>query len=226
MPAATPTEGAGEAEPEAPSEASAAPARDRPEGSRPASEEARPKLVLGLGNPGERYVATRHNLGFRVVEELARRRGQTLVDDECACRLALSGAPAGLLLAQPQTFMNRSGHAARCLVERYGFAPAEVLVVYDEVALPLGRLRLRPSGGPAGHRGMESVLGELRTDEVARLRLGIAPAEAPGDLVAFVLAPFAADELEVVEPMISRAADACEAWAVEGAERAMNRFNA
>jgi peptidyl-tRNA hydrolase, PTH1 family len=253
MPAATPTEVAGEAEQEAspgaspaaaPPSSEAAPEPESKPESGPQPVPPRPKLVLGLGNPGERYAATRHNLGFRVVEELARRRGIELVEGECGCRLAHWGAPAGLLLAQPQTFMNRSGHAARCLVERHGFAPAEVLVVYDEVALPLGRLRLRPSGGPAGHRGMESVLGELRTDEVPRLRLGIAPAPAddspvdgspvdgppvdgpPLDLVEYVLAPFAAGERETVDEMIVRAADACEAWAAEGAESAMNRFNA
>ena len=139
-------------------------------------------------------------------------------------RPAGGGAPP-LVLAKPQTYMNRSGFAARCLVERRGLEIAGLLVVYDEVALPLGRVRLKPSGGPAGHRGMESVLGELRTDEVARLRLGIAPEEPPADLVEHVLAPFAADEEEAVEGMVARAADACEAWLAEGAAAAMNRFN-
>lgn len=121
--------------------------------------------------------------------------------------------------------MNRSGFAARCLVERRELATDDVLVVYDEVALPLGRVRLRPSGGPAGHRGIESVLGELRTGDVCRLRLGIAPEEPPADLVGFVLAPFAADEEEAVAAMVVRAADACEIWLAEGAQAAMNRFN-
>jgi len=124
--------------------------------------------------------------------------------------------------------MNRSGHAARCLVERHGFAPEDLLVVYDELALPLGRLRLRPAGSPAGHRGMESVLDSLRTDRVARLRLGIAPADGPppGEAqVEFVLAPFAEEERETVEAMIRRAADACEVWLEDGSETAMSRFN-
>jgi peptidyl-tRNA hydrolase, PTH1 family len=133
------------------------------------------------------------------------------------------GAPP-LVLAKPQTYMNRSGFAARCLVERRGLATDDLLVVYDEVALPLGRVRLRPSGGPAGHRGIESVLGELRTGDVCRLRLGIAPEEPPADLVDFVLAPFAADEEEAAA-MVIRAADACEMWLGEGAQAAMNRFN-
>src|SRR4051794_5445242 len=116
-------------------------------------------LVLGLGNPGAEYADTRHNVGFRVVEELARRRGLSLDRLECNARVAhgSSGStePADLLLVQPQTYMNRSGYAARCLLETYQLEPAAVLVVYDEINLPLGKLRLRKSGSPAGHRGIE-----------------------------------------------------------------------
>ena len=180
------------------------------------------RLILGLGNPGERYAPTRHNLGFRVVDEMARRRGVRIAGEECA---ALVGEATELLLAKPQTYMNRSGYAARCLVERHGLVPAGVLVVYDEAALPLGRLRLRPAGSPGGHRGMESVVGELRTDEVPRLRLGIGPEEPPEDLVELVLAPFAPGEREVVDAMVARAADACESWLADGAEATMARFN-
>lgn len=186
--------------------------------------------MLGLGNPGGRYAATRHNLGFRVVDELARRRRVTVDAFECD---ALVGEAAGegadehrpLLLAKPQTYMNRSGFAARCLVERRGLSPGDLLVVYDEVALPLGRVRVRPGGGPAGHRGIESVIAELRTDEVARVRLGIAPEEPPADLADFVLEPFAAGEEEAAAAMVGRAADACEAWLALGVEAAMSRFN-
>jgi PTH1 family peptidyl-tRNA hydrolase len=179
-----------------------------------------------------------------VVDELARRHGIAVDALECNALVGEAAAGAGpagagstggglvdgtarrLVLAKPQTFMNRSGFAARCLVERRGLAPGDLLVVYDEAALPLGRIRLRPSGGPAGHRGIESVLGELRTDEVARLRLGIAPEPPPEDLVGFVLAPFAAEETETVATAVAAAADACEAWLAEGVEAAMNRFNA
>lgn len=195
------------------------------------------RLVLGLGNPGRRYAATRHNLGFRVIDELARRHRIAVDAVECNALLGegtaggaagaeVEGAAPRLVLVKPQTYMNRSGFAARCLVERRGLALGDLLVVYDEVALPLGRIRLRASGGPAGHRGMESVLGELRSDEVARLRLGIAPEPPPQDLVDFVLAPFAAEEAEAVEKAVVSAADACEAWLAEGVEAAMNRFNA
>lgn len=183
------------------------------------------RLILGLGNPGARYAATRHNVGFRVVERLAGRRGIGLDHDECNSRVGHDGE---LELAAPQTFMNRSGYAARCLLERRELAPEDLLVVYDEVHLPLGSLRLRPRGSPAGHRGIESVLENLGTDEVPRLRLGVAGPEGPpaGDrMVDFVLEPFDDHELEAVEEMIERAAAACEVWAQEGTEAAMQRFN-
>lgn len=162
-----------------------------------------------------------------MIDELARRQGITVAALECNSLVGESVVGEGLrrLLVKPQTFMNRSGYAARCLVERRDLGLDEILVVCDDVALPLGRIRLKASGGPGGHRGVESVLGELRTDEVARLRLGIAPEEPPADLVDFVLAPFARDEAAAVEAMVSRAADACEVWATEGAGVAMNRFN-
>ncbi len=124
--------------------------------------------------------------------------------------------------------MNRSGHAARCLMERRGLASDDFLVVYDEIHLPLGTLRLRRHGSPAGHRGMESVLESLGTDRVPRLRLGVgsgAGSPAGDDLVDFVLEPFAAGEREPAQAMILRAADACEVWAAAGAEAAMQRFN-
>lgn len=186
--------------------------------------EVRHKLILGLGNPGDRYRETRHNVGFRVVEELARRRGLRLRAGECN---ALVGGDDIVLLAQPQTYMNRSGYTARCLVERRGFEPGEILVVFDEVNLPLGSLRLRPRGSPGGHRGMESILDSLATSEVPRLRLGVGsdpplPAE---ELVDFVLAPFTADERPLAAEMVERAAEACESWLAEGMETSMNRFN-
>lgn len=132
-----------------------------------------------------------------------------------------------VLLARPQTYMNRSGYAARCLVERHDLAPEAVLVVYDEIDLPLGRLRLRRAGSPAGHRGMESVIENLRTEEVPRLRVGIAPAVRPSaeELAEFLLSPFTAEEREQIDEAVQRAADACEVWRREGLEAAMRRFN-
>lgn len=155
---------------------------------------------------------------------MARRHRLRLAAREC--NSAVGRAPAdALVLARPRTYMNRSGHAARCLVERYDLAADRILVVYDDVALLLGRLRLRPGGSPGGHRGLESVVNELRSDRIPRLRLGIAPEEEPEDLVDFVLAPFAEAEREAVDGMVERAADACESWLTDGVETAMNRFN-
>lgn len=134
----------------------------------------------------------------------------------------------GLIVALPQTFMNRSGYAARCLAERHGVEASAVLVVYDDVALPLGRLRLRARGGAGGHRGMESVIENLQSAEVPRLRLGVAPSAgfpADADLAEWVLAPFEAAEAAAVEALIERAAGAAGCWLDEGTETAMNRFN-
>jgi peptidyl-tRNA hydrolase, PTH1 family len=187
------------------------------------------RLILGLGNPGEEYRDTRHNVGFRVVEELARRWQVPFDRLECNALAAHTGSGEGVLLAKPQTYMNRSGHAARCFVERYELDPAGVLVVYDEINLPFGKIRLRRAGSPAGHRGLESILESLRTAEVPRLRLGVAP-PAEGrplgeDLASFVLSPFDEGEREEAEAMIRRAADAVELWLQEGVEAAMTKFN-
>lgn len=184
------------------------------------------RVVAGLGNPGERYVETRHNLGFRVVEELGRRRRIRLSEREC--NAVVGRGSDGLLLVMPLTYMNRSGFALRCLVERHGFEPSDLLVVYDDVALPVGRLRMRPGGSPGGHRGLESVVENLRTDRVPRLRMGCAGEEGPpaGDeIVEYVLSPFPSEERDAVEEMVERAADACETWLAEGLDAAMNRFN-
>lgn len=191
------------------------------------TEGSGPRLVLGLGNPGSQYRDTRHNVGFWVVEELARRRGRTFEPSECNCLMAHD---ADFDLAMPQTFMNRSGHAARCLAEHGSYAAQDILVVYDDVALPLGRVRLRAKGSPGGHRGMESIVESLRSLEIPRLRVGIASSQgdqltAEEDLADFVLSPFDAEEREVIESEVRRAADACESWAQDGATETMNRFN-
>lgn len=183
------------------------------------------RLIVGLGNPGSRYHDTRHNLGFRVVSQLAQRWNTSLSRLECKSLIA---ERADGLLATPQTFMNRSGFAVRCLVERRRLSTNNLLVVYDDVNLPLGRLRMRPLGGPGGHRGMESIVQNLRTEEVSRLRLGVAPLDRDvdgDDLVDFVLAPFDESEEEMVVELIDRATDACESWWSEGNEPTMNRFN-
>ena len=183
------------------------------------------RLILGLGNPGVEYVPTRHNVGFSVVEELARRRTLEFDVEECGSLLAVGD---GFVLGKPQTFMNRSGFAVQSLIEHREFAIQDILVVFDDMNLPLGRLRLRPRGGPGGHRGLESVVETVHSDQMARLRLGIGVSEVPPvgeELVQFVLGVFEDDELEQVEALILRAADACESWLDVGTEQTMNRFN-
>ncbi len=203
-----------------------------------ASKASLPWLVLGLGNPGLEYRETRHNLGFMVVEELARRDNVELISGPCSTFFA---STASFDLAQPQVYMNRSGLSLRCLVERSAYPVDQVLVVYDDVSLPLGTLRLRGRGGPGGHRGMESVIENLRTSDVARLRLGIAPEEGARDegsggfrgggrdsgtdLAEFVLQPFEEDEWTAVAALVQKAADASQSWRSEGVQVAMNRWN-
>jgi PTH1 family peptidyl-tRNA hydrolase len=181
------------------------------------------RYVIGLGNPGGRYRGTRHNVGFEVVDELSRRHAIPIDREMCG---ALVGGDAELTLVKPLTYMNRSGYAVRCLLERHGDRSTDALVVFDDVNLELGRLRLRRGGTPGGHRGMESIIENLRTTEVPRLRLGVGGAATGEDLADFVLTPFSQAEEPEAEAMIARAADAAECWRVEGVEATMNRYNA
>ena len=192
-----------------------------------ASEWSGDWLVLGLGNPGRRYRATRHNRGREVVQELARRRGLDFGERQCATSLAYDGATK-LFLGLPETFMNRSGFAARCLVETRRLPLDHLLVIYDDISLPLGTVRLRPRGGPGGQKGMASVIEILSTDAIVRLRLGILPPNGlpeAVDLSDFVLSPFSASEADAAAAQVERAADACDWWLREGSEATMNRFN-
>ncbi len=185
------------------------------------------KVILGLGNPGPQYAETRHNVGFLVVDELARRWGLGASTLECNA-LVVEDTKRGVLLVKPQTYMNRSGHAARCLVERRELNPSSVMVVFDEVNLGVGTLRFRRGGSPGGHRGLESILENLRSPQIPRLRLGVAEGDAvPGeDFVDYVLNPPSEEYQGDVDQMIIRAADACELWVSEGIDAAMNQFNA
>jgi PTH1 family peptidyl-tRNA hydrolase len=189
------------------------------------SSQERQLLIVGLGNPGEPYRKTRHNLGFMVVEEVAKSIGLRQRDLECNALVAES---PGVVLVWPQTYMNRSGYAVRCIVERHRISTDDALIVYDDVVLPLGVLRMRARGGPGGHRGMESVIHNVRTDGIARLRVGVGPVEGtdPGmELSDYVLEEFPETDTEIVERMIERAAAACLSWMREGAEATMTRFN-
>ena len=192
---------------------------------RPGPLAATIRMVLGLGNPGERYARSRHNAGFLVVSEVARRGKASWERTPLASVARLARGGRVVVLVLPTTYMNRSGEAARWAMTRWGVSPGEMLVVYDDLDLGLGRLRIRLCGGPGGHRGMLSVLEHAGTDSVPRLRVGIGRPPEGVDPVDYVLSPFGEEELEEVQAVLSRAADAVEAALSEGLEAAMNLFN-
>jgi len=185
------------------------------------------KLIVGLGNPGIEYQFTPHNLGFLAVDRLAERL-EAAVDNR-HCKAVTGRAKIGkedVLLAKPETFMNLSGLSVRELMEKYEVAPAtDLIVVYDELDLPFGTLKIRPRGGTAGHNGMESILGALGTDEFMRVRLGIAPDHPVRDGARYVLAQFKKSQYETVDQLLDTAADAVTTIVTDGAQAAMNRFN-
>lgn len=184
------------------------------------------KLIVGLGNPGRRYRNTRHNVGWEVVDRLARRIG-VAVNEEDGWSL-LGRATIGrkrLLLAKPQTYVNLSGTAVQDLKRRHRVKPAEILIVLDDLDLPVGRIRLRPSGSHGGHNGLRSILDALGTDEVARLRIGIGRPPAGVDPAEYVLTRFSPAEETMMEGGLDRAVEAVEVAVREGMDVAMNRFN-
>jgi PTH1 family peptidyl-tRNA hydrolase len=189
-------------------------------------DSARLRLIVGLGNPGPEYAATRHNLGFRCVEELARRCGASWCRHDRATSLVAHGTAGELtlVLSKPQTYMNRSGDAVRRLVERLDLPLDRVLIVYDDMDLPFGTLRLRERGSPGTHNGMRSVVAALQSEDAPRLRIGISQA-APGDATDHVLRVFSANQKKHAAPGVGPAADAALAWATESAVAAMNRYN-
>jgi PTH1 family peptidyl-tRNA hydrolase len=183
-------------------------------------------LVVGLGNPGEEYANTPHNLGFLVIDRLAESHAIRVSRKENMSLVGL-GSIGGkrVALAKPQTFMNLSGPSVRGLLERYELQPDRVLVVYDELDLPWGTLRIRPNGSAAGHNGMKSVIGSLGGNEIVRVRLGIHPGQPIGEGAKFVLAPFKRAQKQEVEETISRGAAAVESILAEGVEKSMAVFN-
>ncbi len=182
--------------------------------------------MLGLGNPGAEYAHTRHNIGFDVVDILASRHRIRLNLSRDHARYGLGKiADIPVLLAKPMTYMNRSGEAARALLQRYPGDTSHLLVVVDDVALPLGRIRIRPSGSDGGHNGLESIIQCVGTQAFPRVRVGIG-SPPPGQMVEYVLSRFAPSEQPIIDVALQRAADAVEAIIAEGVQAAMNRFNA
>ncbi|HJQ67440.1 MAG TPA: aminoacyl-tRNA hydrolase [Blastocatellia bacterium] len=185
------------------------------------------KLIVGLGNPGREYEATRHNLGFMLIDRLMERAAGRRFRDEANSKVA-EVALAGLrvVLAKPQTFMNLSGGAVRPLLERYGEGdPANLIVASDDVALPFGMIRVRPRGSAGGQNGLKSIIAALQTNEFARVRLGVGPDHPVSDLAAFVLSPIPKRDRERLDQVLDRAADALEVIVTSGVDRAMALFN-
>lgn len=180
--------------------------------------------VVGLGNPGPEYASTRHNVGFAVLDELARRARLTAWRRAYHSLVVYRGRGTPLLLVKPQTYMNLSGDAFAAMLRGEELLPGQCLVVVDDVELPLGQLRLRERGGPGSHNGMRSIVGAVG-EGFPRLRLGIRGAEPWRDLADYVLADFRADEVEAVAAMVARAADCVEEALRAGVARAANRFN-
>ncbi len=185
------------------------------------------KVICGLGNPGERYRFTRHNVGFRVVDLLADRWGLTgegRVKDGAALLEVRRPMPVGsVLLVKPMRYMNRSGGPLRAALRQTDVdVGADLLVVTDDIDLPLGRVRLRRSGSAGGHNGLRDIIATLGTEELNRLRIGVGRA---GEAASHVLATFRPDERELATEMVAVGADAVERWLTEGIEAAMNGFN-
>jgi len=184
------------------------------------------RLIVGLGNPGPEYARTPHNLGFQAIDRLAEQAGIRVERPECKS-YAGKGRLAGedVVLAKPQTMMNLSGVAMRALLERYEATAADVILLYDDVALPWGMIRVRERGSAGGHNGVKSVLDAVGTLEMARVRMGVQPDHPVGDLVDYVLRPMRRSELESAADMIEQAANAVTLILEQGMARAMAAFN-
>jgi PTH1 family peptidyl-tRNA hydrolase len=189
--------------------------------------DGRVKLIVGLGNPGIEYQFTPHNLGFLAIDRIANGLGIEVRNRQCralTARAAIAGEP--VILAKPETYMNLSGLSVRELVAEHQVdVTRDLIVIYDELDLPLGTLRIRQRGSSAGHNGMESILGALNTDEFLRIRLGIGPDRKVADSVKYVLTPWRKAQEKVVVEILETAALAVEVILKEGPAAAMNRFN-
>jgi PTH1 family peptidyl-tRNA hydrolase len=185
-----------------------------------------PYLIAGLGNPGPQYVANRHNVGFQCVERLAAFHGLTFDKQQKRALVALGTVrEQRIILAKPQTFMNESGRAVVPLARFYKVQPERLLVVYDDLDLPPGTMRLRPEGGSGGHKGMRSIIEHLGSQGFPRLRIGIGRPPGRMDPAAYVLQDFSAEETPLLEETLERAVAAIEVWLCDGVEISMSRYN-
>ncbi len=185
------------------------------------------KLIVGLGNPGIEYQFTPHNMGFLAVDRIADECGVRVNNRHCRAQTARTRlAGHEVVLAKPETYMNLSGASVVELVREYEAKPEEDLVLlYDELDLPFGSIRVRPRGRSAGHNGVESVIGALGTQQIMRIRMGVAPDHPVGDGARYVLSQFKKSQLEIVSQVLDQAAEAVKVILAEGMLAAMNRFN-
>jgi peptidyl-tRNA hydrolase, PTH1 family len=190
-------------------------------------EESDVRLIVGLGNPGIEYQFTPHNIGFLAIDRIAEQCGVMVENRHCQALTARARiGKEEVLLAKPETYMNMTGLSVVQLVRKYEVdAQKDVLVIYDELDLPLGTIRIRERGSTAGHKGMESVLGSLGTEEIPRMRLGIAPDNPVKDGTRYVLSQFRKSQLVRVDEMLDKAAEAVNVIVNDGISTAMNRFN-
>lgn len=186
------------------------------------------KLIVGLGNPGKNYINSRHNIGFRVIEELRKKYGLFLKKEKylscLSAKSSIAGAP--LLLAMPLTFMNLSGSAVAGLLAKYRVALADLLVICDDIDLAFGRIKVRCLGSSGGHNGLKSIIDNLGSDKFARLRIGIGrPASLKTDMAEYVLGAFSRKEKVQLKEILPQACLCCESWAKQGIAKSMNLFN-
>ena len=184
------------------------------------------KLIVGLGNPGIEYQFTPHNIGFLAVDRIAEQCGVMVDNRHCK---ALTGRTRigndEVLLAKPETYMNLSGMSVLELVRKHKVAQQDVLIIYDELDLALGMIRVRPRGSSAGHNGMQSIIDALQTEEIARIRIGVAPDDPRKGGAKYILAPFRKSQLVAVDEALDLTAQAVQVMVTEGIAPAMNRFN-
>jgi PTH1 family peptidyl-tRNA hydrolase len=190
------------------------------------------KLIVGLGNPGKTYARNRHNVGFQCLDYFARLHSIRFDRRQCQARVGLATIKSeNLLLAKPGTFVNVSGNSVACLVRKHKIAVSDLLLIYDDLDLPLGKIRLRQSGSSGGHKGMNSIISALGSEDFPRIRVGIGRPQAEGQslsedaIVNYVLTDFSPQEEATIEPVIARVSEAIDCFLTEGIEAAMNKFN-
>jgi PTH1 family peptidyl-tRNA hydrolase len=185
-------------------------------------------MIVGLGNPGAEYESTRHNIGFLIVDLIAREAGAQIKRKDCRAlvgRAEIEGV--GCDLVKPQTYMNLSGESVSCLLAKQalGSDTGPLIVISDDLALPFGRIRIRPRGSAGGHNGLKSIISAMKTDEFIRLRVGILPEHPIGDTKNFVLSEFSKQERASLDEVLTRGADALRTIVKDGVDRAMAEFN-